>query len=154
MVSQSTRIGIAPSQAIRATATPATGGAVSTRKITAGLLMVIGIGWNAGLQSQPFHPLMVGVGALAFHVVPLAAVLVVLVRTLRSGGPAARRGRGVSIAAVLALAFGVFSAVFSLTHPHATMGVHDLNDLLPIAILNIGALLWLIPGGRAAVTAA
>jgi hypothetical protein len=152
MVNQSTRNAHVPPQAIATR--PAADGAISSRQITAGLLMVTGIGWNAGLQAQPFHPLTVGVGALAFHVAPLAAVLIVLVRTLRSGRTTARRGRGVSIAAVLALAFGVFSAVFSITHPHAAMGVHDLNDLLPIAILNVGALLWLIPSRRAAVTAA
>lgn len=49
-------------------------------------------------------------------------------------------------AAVLALAFGLFSAVFSVTHPHAVMGIHDVNDVLPIAILDAGALLWLVRG--------
>ena len=59
-----------------------------------------------------------------------------------------RRRRGVSVAAVIALAFGLFSAVFSITHPNAAMGVHDLNDALPIAILDAGALLWLVRGRR------
>ncbi len=53
-----------------------------------------------------------------------------------------------SVAAVIALAFGLFSAVFSITHPHAAMGIHDINDVLPIAILDAGALLWLVRGRR------
>ncbi len=43
-------------------------------------------------------------------------------------------------------AFGLFSAVFSITHPHAMMGIHDINDVLPIAILDADALLWLVRG--------
>ena len=127
---------------------------IGTRQLTAGLLMVVGIGWNAGLQAQPFHQLMVGVGALAFHAVPLAAVMVTLVRAMRPGAPDARRGRGTSIAAAVALVFGVFTTVFSITHPHSAMGVHDINDLLPIAILEAGAVLWLLPARRKAIQAA
>lgn len=55
-------------------------------------------------------------------------------------------------AAVLALAFGLFSAVFSVTHPHAVMGIHDVNDVLPIAILDAGALLWLVRGRRSSAS--
>jgi hypothetical protein len=78
------------------------------------------------------------------HVLPLVGVVFVFVRAWRG----ASRGRGVTIAAVLAVAFAVFSAVFSVTHPHAQMGIHDVNDVLPIAILVAGALLWLIRGRR------
>ena len=28
------------------------------------------------------------------------------------------------------------------------MGIHDINDVLPIAILDAGALLWLVRGRR------
>jgi hypothetical protein len=118
--------------------------APATSSIIAGLLMASGIGWNAGLEAQPFHPLMVGISALAVHVLPLIAVVFVFVRAWRG----ASRGRGVTIAAVLAVAFGVFSGVFSMTHPHAQMGIHDVNDILPIAILVAGALLWLVRGRR------
>jgi hypothetical protein len=38
--------------------------------------------------------------------------------------------------------------VFSITHPHAVMGIHDINDVLPIAFLDVGALLWLVRGCR------
>jgi hypothetical protein len=119
-----------------------------TSGVVAGLLMVTGIGWNAGLQAQPFHPVTTGVAALAIHVGPLAALMVFLVPALTG----ARRRRGVSVAAVLALAFGLFSAVFSITHPHAAMGVHDINDVLPIAILDAGALLWLLRGHRSSTS--
>ncbi|MGI9009102.1 MAG: hypothetical protein ACR2FU_23435 [Streptosporangiaceae bacterium] len=112
--------------------------------MVAGLLMVTGIGWNAGLQAQPFHPATTGVIALAIHILPLVALMVFLGPALASS----RRRRGVSVAAVIALAFGLFSIVFSLTHPHATVGVHDINDVLPIAILDAGALLWLVRGRR------
>jgi uncharacterized membrane protein len=78
------------------------------------------------------------------HILPLAALMVVLVPALASP----RRRRGVSVAAIIALAFGLFSAVFSITHPHAVMGIHDINDVLPIAILDTGALLWLVRGRR------
>lgn len=122
--------------------------AVGTSGLVSGMLMVIGIGWNAGLQAQPFHPLMVGAGALAFHLAPLVAVSVTLVRAMRPGAPDARKGRGLTIAALIALAFGVFSAAFSITHPHSAMGVHDINDLLPIAMLEAGAVLWLLRGRR------
>jgi hypothetical protein len=106
--------------------------------------MVTGIGWNAGLEARPFHPAMLGVTALVIHILPLAALMVFLVPALASSS----RLRGGSVAAIIALALGLFSAVFSLTHPHATVGVHDLNDVLPIAILDAGALLWLVRGRR------
>ncbi len=120
-------------------------GSPGTSGVVAGLLMVTGIGWNAGLEARPFHPAMMGVTALVIHVLPLAALMVFLVPALVSS----RRRRGVSVAAVIALAFGLFSAVFSITHPHAVAGIHDLNDVLPIAILDAGALLWLVRGRRA-----
>jgi hypothetical protein len=85
-----------------------------------------------------------GVTALVIHVLPLVALMVFLVPALAGSS----RRRGVSVAAVIALAFGLFSAVFSITHPHAVVGVHDLNDVLPIAILDAGALLWLVRGRR------
>jgi hypothetical protein len=116
--------------------------------VIAGLLMVAGIGWNAGLEARPFQPAMMGVTALMIHTLPLVALMIFLVPVLRSGLAGGGKGRGVSVAAVLALAFGVFSAVFSVTHPHAVMGIHDVNDVLPIAILDAGALLWLVRGRR------
>jgi hypothetical protein len=112
--------------------------------VLAGLLMVTGIGWNAGLEARPFQPALMGVTALVIHILPLVAVMVFLVPALASSS----RRRGVSVAAVIALAFGLFSAVFSITHPHAVMGIHDINDVLPIAILDAGALLWLVRGRR------
>ena len=93
---------------------------------------------------------MVGVTALVIHVLPLAALMFVALRAQRPGLGGASKGRGVSIAAVVAVAFGVFSPLFSITHPHAVMGIHDINDVLPIAILEAGALLWLVPGRRTA----
>jgi uncharacterized membrane protein len=95
---------------------------------------------------------MMGVTALVIHILPLVALMIFLVPVLRSGLADAGKGRGVSVAAVLALAFGVFSAVFSVTHPHAVMGIHDVNDVLPIAILDAGALLWLVRGRRSSAT--
>ena len=115
-----------------------------TSGVVAGLLMVTGIGWNAGLEARPFNPPMMGVIALAIHILPLAALMIFLVPALKSPS----RRRGVSVAAVIALAFGLFSAVFSITHPHAVAGIHDINDVLPIAILDAGALLWLVRGRR------
>ena len=114
--------------------------------MVAGLLMVTGIAWNAGLEARPFQPAMMGVTALVIHIVPLAALMFVLVPVLVSA--TARRTR-MTVAAVIALAFGVFSAVFSITHPHAVAGIHDFNDVLPIAILDAGALLWLVRGAGA-----
>ena len=96
-----------------------TPGPPGTSGVVAGLLMVTGIGWNAGLEAQPFHPAAVGVTALAIHILPLAALMVFLVPAL--AGP--RRRRGVSVAAVIALAFGLFSAVFS----HHSSARHDGN---------------------------
>ena len=119
-----------------------------TSGVIAGLLMVTGIGWNAGLEARPFQPVVMGVIALVIHILPLVALMVFLVPVLRGGFTGAGRGRGMSVAAVLALAFGAFSAVFSVTHPHAVMGIHDVNDILPIAILDAGALLWLVRGRR------
>lgn len=125
-----------------------TTGSPGTSGVVAGLLMVTGIGWNAGLQAQPFHPAMTGVVALMIHILPLVALMVFLVPALASS----RRRRGVSAAAVIALVFGLFSAVFAITHPHAVMGIHDLNDVLPIAILDAGALLWLVRGRRSSTS--
>ena len=120
--------------------------APATSSLVAGLLMATGIGWNAGLEAQPFHQVIVGVSALVIHVLPLVAVMIVFVRAWRG----ASRGRGVTVAAVVALAFGAFSALFSVTHPHAQMGIHNVNDILPIAILVAGALLWLVRGRKTA----
>lgn len=124
-------------------------GSLGTGRVVAALLMVTGIGWNAGLEAQPFHPATVGISALAVHILPLAVLMLLLVPALRSGLAGAHPGRGISIAAVVALAFGIFSIIFSATHPHASMGIHDVNDALPIAILEAGALLWLVAGPRA-----
>jgi hypothetical protein len=132
-----------PTTAPTGTHAGTTGSPISSG-VVAGLLMVTGIGWNAGLEAQPFHPAMTGVVALVIHILPLVALMVFLVPALASRS----RQRGVSVAAVIALAFGLFSAVFSITHPHAVMGVHDINDALPIAILDAGALLWLVRGRR------
>ena len=121
-----------------------TTGSPGTSGVVAGLLMVTGIGWNAGLEARPFHPAITGVTALVIHILPLVALMVFLVPALASHS----RRRGMSVAAVIALAFGLFSAVFSITHPHAVMGIHDINDVLPIAILDAGALLWLARGRR------
>ena len=123
-------------------------GSPRTSGVVAGLLMVTGIGWNAGLEARPFHPAMMGVTALVIHILPLAALMIFLVPALARPS----RRRGVSAAAVIALAFGLFSAVFSITHPHAVMGIHDINDVLPIAILDAGALLWLIRGRRPSIS--
>lgn len=125
-----------------------TTGSPGTSGVVAGLLMVTGIGWNAGLQAQPFHPATTGVTALVIHILPLIALMVFLVPALAGRS----RRRGVSVAAVIALAFGLFSAVFSITHPHAGMGMHDINDVLPIAILDAGALLWLVRGRRPSIS--
>ena len=133
-----------PAEAVAASALTAP----PTSSVVAGLLMATGIGWNAGLQAQPFHPVTAGVSALAIHVLPLVAVMIVFVRAWRG----ASRGRGVTIAAVLALAFGAFSALFRVIDPHAQMGIHDVNDALPIAILVAGALLWLLRGRTTAHT--
>jgi hypothetical protein len=59
--------------------------APATSSVLAGLLMATGIGWNAGLEAQPFHQVMVGIFALAIHVVPLIAVVIVVVRAWRGG---------------------------------------------------------------------
>ena len=117
-----------------------------TSGVIAGLLMVTGIAWNAGLEAQPFHPAMNGIAALSVHVTPLVAVMACLLPILRSDRAGTSRGRGLTVAAALGIAFGVFSAIFSVTHPHAVMGIHDVNDILPIAILDAGAVLWLVRG--------
>jgi hypothetical protein len=137
----------APTTALTGTHADATG-SPGTSGVVAGLLMVTGIGWNAGLQAQPFHPATTGVTALVIHILPLIALMVFLVPALAGRS----RRRGVSVAAVIALAFGLFSAVFSITHPHAVMGIHDVNDVLPIAILDAGALLWLLRGHRSSTS--
>jgi len=134
-----------------ATAQPTTG-SPGTGGVLAGLLMATGIAWNAGLEARPFQPVTMGVIALMIHIVPLIALMIFLVPALRSGPAGAGKGRGMSVAAVLALALGVFSAVFSITHPHAVVGVHDVNDVLPIAILDAGALLWLVRGRRSSAS--
>lgn len=131
--------------------TQTTTGSPGTSGMIAGLLMVTGIAWNAGLEARPFSPAIMGVTALMIHILPLVALVIVLVPVLRSG-PARRKGRGVTVGAVLALAFGVFSAVFSITHPHAVAGIHDVNDVLPIAFLDAGALLWLVRGRRSSAS--
>lgn len=132
--------------------TQPTAGSPGTSGVIAGLLMVSGIAWNAGLEARPFSPAIMGVTALMIHILPLVALMIVLVPVLRSGPARARNGRRVSVAAVLALAFGVFSAVFSITHPQAVAGIHDVNDVLPIAILDAGALLWLVRGRRSSAS--
>lgn len=119
-------------------------GGLGTRRVVAALFMVVGAAWNAGLQAQPFHPVLSGVAALAVHVLPLAVLMLLVVPVLRSGSASGRLGRGVSIAAAIALVAGVFSILFSATHPHATVGIHDVNDLLPFVFLDVGALMWLV----------
>jgi hypothetical protein len=127
---------------------------IRTSGILAGLLMATGIGWNAGLEARPFHPVVDGITALAVHVVPLVVVIACLVQYLRAGSTGAARGRGLTVASTLAIGFGIFSAIFSVTHPHAVMGIHNVNDILPIAILDAGAVLWLVRGRPARASGA
>ena len=51
-------------------------GSPGTSGVVAGLLMVTGIGWNAGLEARPFQPATLGITALAIHVLPLVALMV------------------------------------------------------------------------------
>jgi hypothetical protein len=59
---------------------------------------------------------------------------------------------GITALVIHILVFGVFSAIFSVTHPHAVIGIHDVNDVLPMAILDAGALLWLVRGRRSSAS--
>ena len=144
----STQGGQPAAAAVPSASNPASGTPTGTSGIIAGLLMVAGIAWNAGLEARPFHPAIDGISALATHVTPLAAVMACLLPTLRSG-KGTSRGRAMTAAAVVAIGFGIFSAIFSVTHPHSVMGIHTVNDILPIAILEAGALLWLVRGRTA-----
>jgi hypothetical protein len=115
------------------------------RRIAAIFLLIAGFGWNAGLQAQPFGNLVAGIGILVGHLAPLALLVVFAMPLLLSPRTQRRRWQtaGISVLAAVALLFDAFVVVFSIMNPHASFGMHSVNDAIPDVILAVGALMWL-----------
>lgn len=119
---------------------------MTVRRIVAILLMTVWFAWNAGVNAQPFDNLVVGIGAFAAHVVPLAVLGVLAAPLLLSQRMLPRQWQavGITVLAILALLlFDAFVVVFSIMNPQASFGLHSVNDAIPGGILAVGALMWL-----------
>ncbi|HEV2457970.1 MAG TPA: hypothetical protein VGS80_06360, partial [Ktedonobacterales bacterium] len=88
-------------------------------------------------------------GAIAdiIHVIPLAALLLFGLRFVgaAAAGVVARGARnGITVVVAYGIIGCAVMIVLGLTHPDPnSVGVHTLEDWMPVIVLNAGTLLWL-----------
>lgn len=124
---------------------------VSDRQVAGIILMAAGWGWISGNFVQPFLPFFFGGFIDLIHFVPAAVLLLLSMRFFRASGIAvgerARTGgarTGISVLAVFSiLACAVFVLLGMLNPDPNSVGVHTIEDLLPVIVLNVGTFLWL-----------
>lgn len=126
---------------------------VSGRQVAAVILMAAGWGWISGNFVDPFLPFFFGGLIDLVHFVPAAVLLLLSMRYFHasgmevresagSGGARARTGISV-VAAFSILACAVF-VLLGMTNPDPnSVGVHTIEDWLPVIVLNAGTFLWL-----------
>lgn len=130
---------------MRAAKAPAVTNARFMRLVAAIFLMAAGIGWNAGNFVQPANTSW---GALAdiLHALPLAILLPLALRVIGAGmaGTVARGARnGITALALIGMFGCAVMIVLGAINPDPnSVGVHTLEDWMPVVVMNAGNLLW------------
>lgn len=126
---------------------------VSERQVAAVILMAAGWGWISGNFVDPFLPFFFGGLIDLVHFVPAAILLLLSMRYFHasgievreSAGPGGAGARtGISVVAVFSiLACAVFVLLGMINPDPNAVGVHTIEDWLPVIVLNAGTFLWL-----------
>jgi hypothetical protein len=126
---------------------------VSDRQVAAVILMAAGWSWISGNFVDPFLPFFFGGLIDLIHFVPAAVLLLLSMRYFRasgievresagSGGAGARTG--ISVVAVFSILACAVFVILGLSNPNPnSLGVHTIEDWLPVIVLNAGTFLWL-----------
>lgn len=124
---------------------------VSDRQVAGIILMAAGWGWISGNFVDPFFPFFFGGLIDVIHFLPVVALLLLTIRFVRLSGIQVQAGAGasgartgISLVAVFSiLACAVFVVLGAINPDPNSLGVHTLEDCLPVIVLNAGTLLWL-----------
>jgi hypothetical protein len=124
---------------------------VSDREIAGVILMAAGWGWISGNFVDPFLPFFFGGLIDLVHFVPAAVLVLLSMRFFRASGIEVREGGGrggahtgiTVVAAFSILACAVFVLLGMINPDPNSLGVHTIEDWLPVIVLNAGTFLWL-----------
>ncbi|HKF38294.1 MAG TPA: hypothetical protein VKB35_15465 [Ktedonobacteraceae bacterium] len=120
---------------------------ISRLQVAAIILMAAGFGWAGGNftpSDAPFwNPLL--------HTIPIVLILIFGLPMLRMRGThqyieshAGWANVGMSVFAVIAIAFVIVAVVLGATNPNPNaFGVKTVEDWFPAVIIIVGSLLWL-----------
>lgn len=125
----------------------------SNRQVAGVILMAAGWGWISGNFVQPFLPFFFGGFIDLIHFVPAAVLLLLSMRFFRASGmeigKVARAGgagarAGITLVAVFSILACAVFVLLGVSNPDPnSLGVHTIEDLLPVIVLNAGTFLWL-----------
>lgn len=123
----------------------------SDRQVAAVILMAAGWGWISGNFVDPFLPFFFGGLIDLVHFVPAAVLLLLSMRYFRASGIEVRESAGsggartgIDVVAVFSiLACAVFVLLGMINPDPNSLGVHTIEDWLPVIVLNAGTFLWL-----------
>jgi hypothetical protein len=124
---------------------------VSDRQIAGVILMAAGWGWISGNFVDPFLPFFFGGFIDLVHFVPAVVLLLLSMRFFRASAIEVREGggpsgahTGISIVAVFSILACALFVILGLSNPDPnSLGVHTIEDWLPVIVLNAGTFLWL-----------
>lgn len=126
---------------------------VSDRQVAAVILMAAGWGWISGNFVDPFLPFFYGGLIDLVHFVPAAVLLLLSMRYFRvsgmevresAGSGGARVRTGIGVVAVFSILACVVFVLLGMTNSDPnSVGVHTIEDWLPVIVLNAGTFLWL-----------
>ena len=127
--------------------------APSNRAVAGIILMAGGWGWISGNFVQPFLPFFYGGFVDILHFLPAMVLLLLSLRFLRASastdtsrtGTRSGDGRiGITIVAVFSIVACAIFLALGLSNPDPnSVGIHSIEDWLPVIVLNAGVLLWL-----------
>lgn len=118
---------------------------ISTGMLTGALLLLAGWGWDNGQFVQPVQSSW-GPLADSLHLVPVVALVLLTLAYVR-GVMAGRSVRGavigVSIVSIISIVGCIVMLILGATNPDPnSVGVHTLEDALPVIVMNLGSLFW------------
>lgn len=129
---------------------------VASHREVAGIILIAGgWGWISGNFVQPFLPFFYGGFVDILHFLPALVLLLLSQRFFRSfattdapgtsTGTRSRDGRlGISIIAAFSIIACAIFLALGLSNPDPnSVGIHSIEDWLPVIVLNAGSLLWL-----------
>lgn len=116
----------------------------SNLEILSILLMIAGWGWISGTYSQPMN-VWWGILSDAFQMLPLVLLLwlsLVYFHAFAENRHSKAANVGVSAVAVFSILSCLLFVLGSLKHPES-FEIHTITSVLPVIVLNLGAILWL-----------